>query len=88
VLSTNENSQQRNSLRENAYDLNTLNELTSRYEEPNNQTKWDSPLFSVDPDHVPDEFFDQIGQALCTDKIKRPPTFATSSMVSFKISNA
>lgn len=78
MLSTDENAKHRNALRQDAYDPLTLDELISRYEEPNNQTKWDSPLFSVDPDHIPEGFFDQIGQILCTDKIKRPPTFATA----------
>lgn len=54
-----------------AYTDNVLDELVMRYEEPNAQTKWDSPCFNIfwEDERAP---VDEIWDALVNRKIARP----------------
>ncbi|KAI8324225.1 protein KTI12 [Martensiomyces pterosporus] len=60
------------------YKENVFDELVMRYEEPNQATRWDSPLFTIiqhDPnDRLP---FDRIWDAI-VEKRAPPPNFATA----------
>lgn len=52
-------------------------DLTSRFEEPNNATKWDSPLFSVgqDEEQMP---LAEMAAVLLKAQVVRPPSMATT----------
>lgn len=63
-----------------SYPNDAFEELLERFETPNNMTKWDSPLFAVAPlDQIQPEMLKEICKSICTDKAKKPPTFATSA---------
>ncbi|KAG7191387.1 uncharacterized protein KQ657_003508 [Scheffersomyces spartinae] len=59
------------------WDPELISQLVMRYEEPNNSTRWDSPLFSVMTDEGDDELnIDDIWEALVL-KRAPPPNAAT-----------
>ncbi len=64
------------------YPEQVFDELVTRYEEPNDMTKWDSPLFNVffEDERAP---VDAIWEALINAKLKRPN--AATLMVSSTI---
>lgn len=63
------------------YPSEAFEELLERFETPNNLTKWDSPLFSVVPfSQILPEELDEVCKSICTEKAKKPPTFATSAV--------
>ncbi len=76
-MATTDEAKNRNKLRENKYTDEAFDELVMRFEEPNNQTKWDSPLFCIDStsDDMP---FDEICRVICSEKTRRPPSLATT----------
>lgn len=78
ILNSTETCRRYNEGREDRYPSSVLEELLDRFEEPNNQTKWDSPLFSLMPDD--DQAFAEICKTLCTIKTARPPSMATSTV--------
>lgn len=56
---------------------NSLQELMMRFEEPNSNQRWDSPLFVIHPkDELP---YDQISDALFNRK-PPPPNMATQNV--------
>lgn len=61
------------------YDPTVLAQLVSRYEEPNNRAKWDSPLIAVGPD---DTLPIDDMRAIIEGDAKRPPSLATQGSVS------
>ena len=62
------------------YDTAVLEELFLRFEEPNNQTRWDSPLFDVSEGCQPD----WEGLLSCIlGQTARPPSMATAIKTSF-----
>lgn len=58
-----------------AYPSTIFEELLLRYEEPNNQTRWDSPLFTVGPDEPGD--WSAVTEALLG-AVTKPPSMATT----------
>lgn len=60
------------------YDPTVLAHLVSRYEEPNSQTRWDSPLVAVGPDEaLPVKDI----RAIIEGDARRPPSLATQAGV-------
>lgn len=58
--------------------LHSLEELMMRFEEPNSNQRWDSPLFVMHPeDELP---YDQISNALFNRK-PPPPNMATQNVI-------
>ena len=64
----------RNAQSQAPYEQALMNELISRYEEPNPQTKWDSPLIVLGPDD-PIPFEEALG--ILGGGAKKPPSLAT-----------
>lgn len=59
--------------------FHSLEELMMRFEEPNSNQRWDSPLFVIHPeDELP---YDQISDALFNRK-PPPPNMATQNVIS------
>lgn len=79
LLSSVEGACKRNESRTGGYPGATFTELADRFEEPNNQTKWDSPLFCIDSSSMEPSTFDEICRVVCQERVKRPPSFATAS---------
>lgn len=63
-----------------AYPEGILEELLLRYEEPNNQARWDSPLFTVGPEGEGDDEWKSILAALLG-TVARPPSMATAPKI-------
>ena len=60
-----------------AYPKDIFEELLLRYEEPNNQARWDSPLFTVGPEGDGKDEWAQILAALLGN-VLRPPSMSTA----------
>lgn len=78
VLTSTTEAKARNLARSAGYPDAVFDELADRFEEPNNQTKWDNPLFCVS---AYDEGFEEICESICTRKAK-PPSAATAPRIS------
>lgn len=65
------------------YSPEILEDLFLRFEAPSNQTKWDSPLYTIIPEHAGEEelqsFFASLLPVL-TSAPSRPPSAATQSL--------
>nr|CAG8450803.1 11875_t:CDS:2 [Entrophospora candida]CAG8528939.1 2023_t:CDS:2 [Entrophospora candida] len=69
-----------NSNRENGYNSTLFEELVSRFEEPDDRNRWDSPLFTIlfDDTNLP---FDELWNSLILKKPK-PPNLSTIKPIS------